>query len=254
VQLPRSLRGRLRRRSGPERAAPEYDLASSLDEDQRSILAEVRPYTMTSVERQVALLDAVDHVHRHGVTGAFVECGVWRGGSVLSMIRRLQQLDAAPRDLYLYDTFEGMTRPTEEDTSDFDDEALTTWTSATSRPWEELFGEHAFDERSVRELLSGSSYPSSHVHVVVGDVEHTIPETVPEEIAILRLDTDWYQSTRHEMEHLYPRLAVGGVLIVDDYGHWKGSRQAVDEYFTQHPRPLLLAVDYTCRVGVKVDV
>ena len=252
--LPSRWRRRVRRRSGaPQSAAPALELLTTIDADQRTILEEIRPYTMTSVERQVALLDAVDHVHRRGVPGALVECGVWRGGSVLSMIRRLQQLQAPPRDLFLYDTFEGMTRPSDADTSEFHEEALTTWEQADGKPWSDVFGEASFSEAAVRELLAGTGYPQDRVHIVVGDVERTIPETVPDDIAILRLDTDWYESTLHEMEHLYGRLARGGVLIVDDYGHWKGSRRAVDEYFADRPRPLLLAVDYTCRVGVKVD-
>ncbi|HYM86681.1 MAG TPA: TylF/MycF/NovP-related O-methyltransferase, partial [Pseudoxanthomonas sp.] len=74
----------------------------------------------------------------------------------------------------------------------------------------------------------------------------------PECIALLRLDTDWYESTRHEMIHLFPRLCVGGVLILDDYGHWLGARRAVDEYLGEHNVPLFLQrIDYTGRYAVK---
>ena len=74
------------------------------------------------------------------------------------------------------------------------------------------------------------------------------------EIALLRLDTDWYESTLHELEHLYPRLGRGGVIIIDDYGHWQGARKAVDEYVSRNRlRLLLTAVDYTGRVAVKID-
>jgi hypothetical protein len=241
------------RRPAPPLEAPRYDLVTTIPPDQRAILEEVRPHTMTSTERQVALLDAVDHVHRRGIDGALVECGVWRGGSVLSMIRRLQQLDASPRHIYLYDTFEGMTRPTEDDTSDFHGQALDAWEDSPGRAWDTMFGSDMYSEDSVRDLLASTGYPSSHLHFVVGDVEQTIPGTVPDTVALLRLDTDWYESTRHELDHLYPRLSIGGVLIVDDYGHWKGSRKAVDEFFSDRPRPLLLAVDYTCRVGLKAE-
>jgi hypothetical protein len=87
---------------------------------------------------------------------------------------------------------------------------------------------------------------------VIGRVEETLPQAAPDEIAILRLDTDWYESTRHELEHLYPRLSVGGILIIDDYGHWQGARKAVDEYFAgRSPAVFLNRVDYTCRLVVK---
>ena len=83
-------------------------------------------------------------------------------------------------------------------------------------------------------MLHGTGYPPERIHFVRGPVEETLPAGAPDEIALLRLDTDWYESTRHELEHLYPRLAAGGVLLVDDYGHWEGARKAVDEYFADH--------------------
>src|SRR5437867_1862945 len=84
------------------------------------------------------------------------------------------------------------------------------------------------------------------------EVEDTIPQHAPERIALLRLDTDWYESTKHELEHLYPRLAPHGVLIIDDYGHWVGAKQAVDEYFaTQKLKPFLNRLDYTGRLVIK---
>jgi O-methyltransferase len=97
-----------------------------------------------------------------------------------------------------------------------------------------------------------TGYPAERVHLVEGRVEDTLPAAAPEEIALLRLDTDWYESTKHELVHLYPRLSPGGVLILDDYGHYEGARRAVDEYFeSAGGRPLLTRVDYTGRVGIK---
>ena len=133
--------------------------------------------------------------------------------------------------------------------------ALRTWTDAARsrrEPWE-VFGPGAFSEEGVRKLLTGAGYPESRLHFVRGAVEQTLPARAPEQVAILRLDTDWYESTRHELVHLFPRLTVGGVLIVDDYGHWEGARKAVDEYFGAEHAPLLLTrVDYTGRVAIKV--
>jgi len=105
---------------------------------------------------------------------------------------------------------------------------------------------------AVRATLTQSGYPTGRLHFVRGPVETTLPEHAPERLALLRLDTDWYESTRHELQHLYPRLSEGGVLIVDDYGHWEGARRAVDEYFERHPpAPLLNRIDYTGRIAVK---
>ncbi|MFA5938148.1 MAG: TylF/MycF/NovP-related O-methyltransferase [Sinimarinibacterium sp.] len=224
------------------------------DADQR-IAQSVRGQTMTNPLRVHALLDAVAYVCDRRIPGAFVECGVWRGGSVLAMLLKLLDLGITDRDIYLYDTFEGMTAPTENDTSAFEASALDTWQSAQSegkRGWDQMFSAEVYTLDTVKSLLASSGYPTARLHFVQGPVEQTIPGTLPDSIALLRLDTDWYESTRHEMEHLYPRLASGGVLIIDDYGHWEGCRKAVDEYFgTQAPRPLLNRIDYNARIAVK---
>jgi O-methyltransferase len=106
----------------------------------------------------------------------------------------------------------------------------------------------------VMEAIESTAYPSEKVHYIKGMVEQTIPEFVPKKIALLRLDTDWYESTKHELEHLFPRLSKGGVLIIDDYGHWQGARKAVEEYLKKNDVKILLnRIDYTGRMGVKID-
>ncbi len=94
-------------------------------------------------------------------------------------------------------------------------------------------------------------YPAERVHFVPGKVEDTVPQKAPESIALLRLDTDWYSSTRHELEHLYPRLVSGGVLILDDYGWWQGARQATDEWLRDNGFQLALWRAGTGRVAIK---
>jgi hypothetical protein len=104
----------------------------------------------------------------------------------------------------------------------------------------------------VRATLARTGHADDRLHLVPGLVEETIPAQVPDRIALLRLDTDWEASTAHELAHLWPRVAPGGVLIVDDYGHWRGARRAVDAYFHgREDAPLLLRVDYTGRVSVR---
>lgn len=252
-RLSRILAG-VRTGRGAEHIAPAAPEPADASPEDRAILDRALPYTMTGEARLQALVDGVRHCERRAIPGAFAECGVWRGGSVLAMILTLQELGAEGRDLYLYDTFDGMTEPTALDVS-HDDAALATWRDAQqegTRPWAEVFGPEQYDESAVRDTLLATGYPSERIHLVKGPVEETVPASAPTELALLRLDTDWYESTRHELEHLYPRLAEGGVLIIDDYGHWEGARRAVDEYFEHHaPRPLLARVDYTGRMAVK---
>jgi hypothetical protein len=186
------------------------------------------------------------------VSGAIVECGVWKGGSMMAAALTLLRLDAADRDLFLLDTFAGMPPPTEEDVSSAYDgyNPMRHWRRRQRSP--DLNTWHYVPAEEVRAAVLSTGYPADRVQLVEGRVEDTLPERAPAEIALLRLDTDWYASTKHEMEHLYPRLAPGGVLILDDYGHYEGARRAVDEYFEAHGgRPLLTRVDYTGRVGVK---
>lgn len=212
---------------------------------------ECRAYSMTSADRMFALYKAVEYIERMGAPGDIIECGVWRGGSMMLVAKTLLSLGSTSRDLYLFDTFEGLPKPDEaKDVDVWGNRAIDGW-----RP-------HAKDDRSstwalatleeVRENFGRTGYPDQRVHFVKGLVEETIPVRAPQQIALLRLDTDWYASTRHELEHLFPRLARNGVLIIDDYGHFKGARQAVDEYIAAHRLPLLLVrVDYSGRIAVK---
>lgn len=237
----------------PSQLATPY--AHQLSESEARIVEEVKPFTLTGVDRILATLDAVGYVARRGVPGALVECGVWKGGSVLAMIRALQEVGADDRDIYLYDTFSGMTEPSELDTTQYGEPAAAEWRRSASEgrvPWSWAFGEDAVSLESVRRLLLATGYPADRLHFVVGDVEETLPRDPPPSIAVLRLDTDWYESTRAELVHLYPRLSPGGVLIIDDYGHWEGARRSVDEYFGGQASPILLGrIDYTGRMGIK---
>lgn len=149
------------------------------------------------------------------------------------------------RDLYLFDTFEGMSSPTTID-RDLGGHSAMDLLRSSSRD-DEIWC-YASDADVSRNLKS-TGYPNEHLHFIKGPVEDTIPNQAPDEIALLRLDTDWYESTKHELKHLYPRLQPGGVLIIDDYGHWQGARQAVDEYF--NGKVLLQRIDYSGRLIVK---
>ncbi|WP_443034318.1 TylF/MycF/NovP-related O-methyltransferase [Streptomyces sp. BE147] len=217
------------------------------DDEAKDIIRAVKPYSMTSPERLNALILATRHIVRHDIPGDIVECGVWRGGSMQACAKTLLSLGETERELYLFDTYEGMTPPTAEDLR------------RDGRSAQELLDAQGKDRpiwavASLEDVMAGFAtvpYPKSRIHYVRGRVEDTLPANAPERISILRLDTDWYASTRHELEHLYSRLVSGGVLLIDDYGYWQGSRQAVDEFLEKTGERLLLLRMDEGRIAVK---
>lgn len=220
---------------------------------ERELICDAQPFTMTSPERMLSLSRAIDYLCHRQIFGDFVECGVWRGGSMRLAARKLLELSDSRRQLWLYDTFAGMTAP---NSADVDFRGLSA---------EQLLRvDHPDDPQGVwcvsnlhqvQAAIRDTGYPVDQVNFVVGDVTETLVHTAPSSIALLRLDTDFYESTRMELEVLYPRLVAGGILIIDDYGHWQGCRQAVDEYFASHSQPIhLQRVDYTCRLAVKPGI
>jgi O-methyltransferase len=212
---------------------------------------QVQEYTATTIERLVGLVDAVRYVSANRIEGDVVECGVWRGGSIMAAMHALIKMGDLTRHFHLFDTFEGMTEPTEKDVM-YDGQAAK---SLIDRDKATFGQDHNWCVASlddVRKNVLSTGYPKERVHFIHGKVEQTIPQHAPAKIALLRLDTDWYDSTAHELVHLYPRLTAQGVLIIDDYGHWEGARQATDEYFAnQKLQPLFCRMDYSARMAIK---
>jgi O-methyltransferase len=244
-----SILGRFGHEIRPVAAGRSQDGIDDLDPEDRRILEKVRPFTMTSTERIVASMLAVRHVVTAGIPGDIVECGVWRGGNMMAMALTLARAGDTDRHLYLYDTFEGMSEPTDADVGVDGQTARKTF--ATLEPSDAGWCRASIED--VRASLASTGYPSDRLHFVKGRVEDTIPATLPGSIAVLRLDTDWYESTRHEFEHLYPRVSRGGIVMIDDYGHWAGARRAADEYLGRvAPGVFLHRIDYTGRQMVKL--
>lgn len=210
----------------------------------------VKPYTMTSPERVNALIGAVHYVVKNKIDGAMVECGVWKGGSIMAMALTLTNLGDESRELYLYDTFSGMSAPSDVDVSS--DGAKADDTFSQTKISEDSSNLYFSSLDEVKENVFTTGYPKGKIHFIKGKVEDTIPTKIPNEIALLRLDTDWYESTKHEMTHLFPLLKQNGVLVIDDYGHWEGARKAIDEYISDNNiRILLNRIDYTGRIAIK---
>ena len=216
---------------------------------EKRVVEQTRPYTMTTLERQWALIQSLRHVKQHNVGGDIVECGVWRGGNLILATLYGKELNDQ-RVVWGFDTFEGMSAPEDIDQRLVDD-------SSAFGKFEESQTQSYNDWcycsiEDVKSHIQSFDVPDSNIKLIKGKCEDTlkVAENLPEEISILRLDTDWYESTRTELEVLYPRLSNNGVLIIDDYGHWKGAKKAVDEYF-DGANLFMHRIDYTCRLIIK---
>ncbi len=221
-----------------------------MDKEFDKIYQFTRKFTMTSVERMYSLYKATEYVIKSHIVGDVVECGVWKGGSSMIAALTMKGLHDLRKKIYLYDTYAGMTKPTKFDKSiDGNTRATEYWNN-------NKFGDiNKWCYSSLEEVKSNlykTGYPKNKLLFIEGEVEKTIPKIIPKKISLLRLDTDWYKSTHHELNYLYPLLTHGGVLILDDYGHWRGARKATDEYFIKKRIHILLTrIDYTGRIGIK---
>jgi len=228
--------------------AARGEFPSDFSDAEIETINRVRPFTMTSIERIVSAIRAVEYTVANGIPGAVVECGVWRGGSMMAIALTLLRLGRKDTPLYLFDTFEGMSKPT-----DVDGEVAATGWRDNQNSRNDLNTWCYASIEDVRENLASTGYDPKMISFVKGKVEDTLPASAPESISLLRLDTDWYESTRHELIHLFPRLNRSGVIIIDDYGYWEGCRRAVDEYMQANRVQLLLSrIDLTGRIGVKL--
>jgi len=228
------------------------DRIPDLSDSEKSLLLTCSRFSMASLERLVSTFLACKYVVQNDIPGDFVECGVWRGGNAFLAKKVFAMLDS-PRNVWLFDTFTGMTKPTAHDKFSQSNEPASSKYDASLRvdfvDWcYASLGDVQLNALELFGSLDGFSF-------VQGDVTETlgIPSNLPESVSVLRLDTDWYESTKKELQILYPRLGVGGVLIIDDYGYWEGARLAVDEYFADlSSKPLLVPVDDTGRVALKI--
>jgi hypothetical protein len=222
-------------------------LISDLD---AALMDRFSKYTMTDRLRQYALIRAMRYVDTAGIEGDFVECGVWRGGSAMLAKASRPKEASIHRRFYLYDTFEGMTEPTNDDYRMKDGVAAhkALEIEKRSKKAKDVLIESA---QQVKSYFSREGLLDDDIIFKVGPVEKTLLSDLPDKIALMRLDTDWYASTALELEKLYPRLVPGGVIIIDDYTTWAGARKAADEYFAQSPI-LLNPIGKSGVIGTKV--
>lgn len=233
---------------------PHKEIPLSTDKELAKIYNACRKYTMTSLERVYALYQAVIYLEKNKIQGDFVECGVWKGGSMMVVAKTLQLMGNNKRRLVLYDTYKGMSKPGREDKRlTKADNLLEKWRKNKMNG----YNKWTYSPLSeVKDNMSSTGYPAKNIIYVKGKVENTIPQTyVSKKIALLRLDTDWYSSTLHELINLYPRLSRGGILIVDDYGEFSGAQKAVDKYFKEAGEHVLLnRIDRAGRLIIKRQI
>jgi hypothetical protein len=182
--------------------------------------------------------DAINYILSNNIEGVIIECGVETGAFEYIWINELIKNNTV-RDIYLYDTFGGLTEPGEYDYtcatsihySMNKEEVYNTWKNHTIT--EKINGWCYTPLEHVQNRLNSTGYPQNNIHYIVGDVMETLKDKtkIPEKIAILRLDTDWYESSKFELEQMYDNVVTGGVIIFDDYYHWDGQRRATDDFF-----------------------
>jgi len=222
-----------------------------LNKEERGIISDVmsNKLTMVSYERIFATVMACKYVIDKDIEGDFVECGVWRGGNAIAAAE-IFKLHNSNKKVWLFDTFKGMTVPTDFDLQISNGKSAKNQYSAnqkeTHNQWCYASIQDVRNNFLKRQLVQ-------NIRFIEGDVCQTlITEDLPSAISILRLDTDWYESTKIELEVLYPKLLENGCLIIDDYGHWSGAKKATDEYFKKYGnRPFFQYIDYTGRLALK---
>ena len=232
-------------------AKKQLEYPKDMEPEFYDLYEKCKPYTMTSTERLYSVYKSIDYIVSNNIEGDIIECGVWKGGSSMMAALCLKKMGDVNRTIYLYDTYEGMALPSEKDVDYSNTSAKKIWLENKK----DKYNDWCYSPiEEVKINLESTKYPIEKIKFIKGKVEDTIPKTLPNKIALLRLDTDWYESTYHELQHLYPLLNQNAVLIIDDYGYWKGSRDATDQYFKENNIKILLnRIDNTGRVGIKLN-
>jgi len=223
----------------------EEPLPYDMDPEFKDVFERTKPYSLTSAPKMYSLYKAIQYVTKYQIPGDFVECGVWRGGS--SMMAALTFIEAGDtgREMWLYDTYGPRPEPTDKDVRARDG-------LPASEIWTDLAHTNTPELDDVRSNMESTRYPKENIWFIQGKVEDTIPATMPGSISVLRLDTDWYEFTYHELKHLFPVLSPNGILIIDDYGWYRGAREATDQYFDENNIQIFLhRIDLAGRMAFK---
>ena len=212
----------------------------------KGLLTKVKNYTMTNPKRIFYLYNSVNHIVNNNIKGDIVECGVWKGGSIMVIALTLIKNKKKDKNIFLYDTFTGMTDPTKDDYL-FSDKSKFAKELLKNDDYLKCISSIS----EVKKNVFKTNYPKKKFKFIIGDVKDTLKKKIPKNISLLRLDTDWYESTKEELTVLFPRLSKGGVLIIDDYKTWGGCKKAVDEYFKNKKNIFFTLIDNEALIGIK---
>lgn len=231
-------------------------LIPEITDEEINLIHEFGQHSMTPLLRRWAVIQSLHYINKKEIIGDIVECGIWRGGS-LFLARRVQDkyYSGVKRNFYGFDTFEGMSKPSIHDYNNKGVSAISIYNKL--KDTRERGEASNFARASLEDVTSSAKLFFNDINCmkfIKGKVENSLLESsnLPEKISLLRLDTDWYESTLIELEILYPKLAKGGILILDDYGDWLGSKKAVDEYFAGR-NVFKSRVDNACRLYMKIE-
>ena len=206
------------------------------------------PYTMTNPKRLGVIYDCVELISIMELDGAFVEAGVYKGGSSM-MIAYTAKAKELNNPLYMLDTYEGMPKPEKIDVKvEKQNDYTYKWEQAKRDGYVD-WCYASYEE--VEKNMDKVDYED--VTMIKGMVEQTIPDKRINKISLLRIDTDFYSSTKHLLENLYDKVENGGFIIFDDYYCWEGAKKAVDEFFEERNLNIgeLDQIDHSCALYQK---
>lgn len=243
----------------------DYDkkLGYEFEKDANEIIKIVRKNTMLPYVNLVTLYEQVLFCEKNGIEGDYVECGVWNGGAVGLMALANLKHGFERRNLHLFDAFEEICAPDEE----IDGERAinevkqilgkNAFTKGELTPLKGIYDKFGGpgDIKACKSLIENTiGYPTNYVHYHKGWFQNTLPGKSKEitKIAILRLDGDWYESTKVCLENLYDKVVPNGIVIFDDYGLYAGCKKAVDEFFVSRNKSYYLNYSsWACRYIIK---
>jgi O-methyltransferase len=241
----------------------KFEVPKDFDSDSNEIYQKVKDLTLIPPERIISLIQSIKYIEDNNIEGDYVECGVYMGGVGLAIALTLEKFyPDSNRKIWLYDTFSGMSMPNQYDVKQWFDSSKGAVVdsgkaidkinryniTANSSDWTNCSLKEVKNN-----IFSNTSYSHNNFNFIEGKVQDTIPLHSPDKIALLRLDTDFYESTKHELIHLYPALEIYGILIIDDYGIWSGCQKAVDEYISEKKIKIFLSrIDYSSRAAIKI--
>jgi O-methyltransferase len=244
----------------PDKSAPaplNHISYAELNEEERALITRAisSQLSMTSENNLATTALACKYILKNQIEGDFMECGVWRGGHSIIAASMLRNTD---KKIYMLDTFSGMTQPDERDVRVIDGQsAESIFTAKRAGPDSSDWCLASLDEvkKNIKGFGLESMIERNQTIFIKGKAEDVLrdPSTdLPNKISCLRLDTDWYMSTKAELEVLWPRISLGGILIIDDYSYWDGCMKAVNEYFI-NTKLFLAPIDGSARVAIKVS-